>query len=84
MITIKDYIKKENKYRNFSFPDDVRRIVELLDSKGIIITPSEAEELWSIYSDDWCAGWLILPSNDNELFRIIIEQAKDRWGNEEE
>ena len=83
MIRIQDYIKEENEYSNFPYPDDVRRIVEVLDSKGIIITPSEADKLWDIHSDEWCASWLILPSNDDELFKIIIEQAKSVWGNKE-
>ena len=83
-MRIQDYIKEENDYENFSYPDDVRRIVELFKSKGIIITPSEAEELWDDYSDSMCAGWLILPSNDNELFEIVVEQAKNKWGNIED
>lgn len=79
-----DYIKQENEYEDFSYPEDVKRIVEVLKARSVEITPKEAEELWNAYSDDMCAQWLGLPDNDKELFDIIISQAKEKYNEDDE
>lgn len=75
-----DYLKEENSYENIYWADDVRRIVEVMKKRDIEVTPSEAEELWDMYSDDLCAQWLGLPDNDEEIFNILIEYAKQKYG----
>lgn len=83
-MTIKEYVRQIDVYQFFEFPKDIKRIVEVCDQHDIQITPDEAEELWSRYSDtEWCASWLGLPSDDEDLFEIIIEYAKKIWGDEE-
>ena len=79
MISLRDYIKKENDYDKFRFPEDVKRIVEVFKIKGIKITLDEAHELWCEYSDRFCASWLILPKSDEELFKVVIEEARERY-----
>ena len=71
MIGIKEFVNLDTNHMI-----DILRIVQVCADRNISITPSEAQELWKIHSDNNCAGWLILPENDNELFEIIIEQAK--------
>lgn len=79
LIDIEDYVKINNNYKKFTYPDDVERIVKIMKSKGLKITPELANELWEEYSESYCAGWLILPSNE-KVFDIIVEQAKKHFG----
>ncbi|UDM70675.1 hypothetical protein [Vagococcus fluvialis] len=54
------------------YPEDIERIIDLSESKlGLKISVSEADSIWATYSDDYAAGWLILPSKDTELLEII-------------
>lgn len=77
MLRIKDYISSDVA-NNYSFPDIIR-IINVCAKHNIEITIKEAEELWSNYSDEYCAQWLILPDSDETLFEIIINQAKKIW-----
>lgn len=79
-----EYLQTEKDYRRFSYPADVRRIVNAMKKYNIEITPNEAEELWDRYSDDFDAQWLGLPDNDNEIFETIIHYAKRKYEIEEE
>lgn len=85
-----EYLKNENDYKNaykrYSYPKDVRRIVNVMKDRGIEITPDEADEIWDIYSDDLDAQWLGFPDDDNEIFEIIICYAKIKYkiGQEDE
>lgn len=60
----------------FRFQDDVERIYNLLTSKGVDTDLLTSEYLWIVYSEYYCASWLGLPKNDEELFNILIETAK--------
>lgn len=82
-MTIKEYVRQVDVYQFFEYPKDIKRIVEICEKHDIQITPDEAEELWNWYSDDYCAQWLCLPSDDEDLFEIIIKYAKKIWGDEE-
>lgn len=84
MIKLKDYVKDEYEYKNMRYPEDVKRIVEVMKNKDIEITPEEAEWLWNVYSDDYCAQWLCLSDDDEDIFNIIIEYAKKLYGDKEE
>lgn len=75
MLKIKEYISMSNDYEFL----DVIRIINVCAKHNIEITFVEAEELWSTYSDNYCAQWLVLPDSDEYLFEIIIEQAKKIW-----
>lgn len=80
-MTIQDYIKYQAKEKEeltgYSFPEDIIRIKKVMRDRGIDLTTAEADEIWSVHSDNYCAIWLGLPSDDNELFDIIIETAKE-------
>lgn len=79
-MTIKEYVKiqenESNELNGYSFPEDIIRIKKVMRDKGIELTTAEADELWSIYSDESCAQWLGLPSDDEKLAEIIIDTAK--------
>ena len=77
MLKIKDFVNSDVS-SDYTFPD-VIRIIKVCAKHNIEITPTEAEELWITYSDDFCAQWLCLPDSDEHLFEIIIEQAKKIW-----
>lgn len=79
-----EYLQTEKDYNRFSYPADVRRIVSVMKKYNIEITPNEAYELWDMYSDDLCAGWIGLPDNDNKIFNIIIKYAKVKYKMEED
>ena len=75
-----EYLKKEDEYKNIYWAEDVRRIVKIMKKRDIEVTPSEAEEIWDLYSDDLCAQWIGLSDDDDEIFNIIIEYAKQKYG----
>ena len=79
-MTIREYVKmlenESDELNGYSFPEDIMRIRKVMKDRGIEITIAEADSLWSSHSDEWCAGWLVLPDDDNELARLIIDTAK--------
>ena len=75
MLKIKEFVNLPVDYTYA----DIMRIINVCAKHNVEITPDEAEELWNIYSDDYCAQWLGLPDSDEHLFEIIIEKAKDMW-----
>ena len=86
-MKLEDYVKRAKEeeaiYEYMSYPEDVKRIVEVLKEKDIEVNPNEAEDIWDLYSDDYCAQWLGLPSDDEKVFEIVIEYAKKKYGIEE-
>ncbi len=51
--------------------EDCRRIVNVLEKNGYIVTMEEAHELWQKHSTDYCAGWLMMDDKDEDLFKIL-------------
>lgn len=86
-MKIKEYIKtlieETHELDKYNFPEDILRIKKVMENKGIELTIQEANELWSTYSDKFCACWLCLPSNDEELAKIIIDTAKEIYSGAE-
>ena len=62
---------------NGSYPEDVKRIGKILFEKGYWGTPDECQTLWEMYSDDLCAGWLILPEDDELVYKSIRPYIDD-------
>lgn len=57
------------------YPEDCKRIRQVLRDRGFNLTFKECEELWEYYSDSYAAGWLILDSHsDND-----IHYAAQQW-----
>lgn len=53
------------------FAGDVDRIVSACAARGFDISPTDARAAWQHHSDTACAGWLLLPDDDDELFSIV-------------
>jgi hypothetical protein len=47
---------------------DCKRIQQILLDHGYEASLKECQKLWQKRSDDWCAGWLILPDSDDEIW----------------
>lgn len=86
-MKLKDYIEQKiglsKEYENITYPEDVQRIINIMKARNIEVTPSEVDDIWRMYSEDYCAQWLYLPDEDNEIFEIIIKYATRMYGIEE-
>lgn len=55
-------------------PEDVERMQGILIRAGWVASPKEIEHLWDAYSDEYCAGWLMIEDYpDSSLLDILIE-----------
>jgi hypothetical protein len=62
-----DLADYNNEYRS-----DCEIIQRVLITNGYLNTGlNDALRLWSEYSDSYCAGWLVLPDNDEDIFNSI-------------
>jgi hypothetical protein len=59
----------------FRWSEDVGRIIGICYARGCIISQADAQAAWEQYSDDLCAGWLIL-GEDDEVFRTVLEYCE--------
>jgi hypothetical protein len=55
---------------------DIDRIVKVLADRGIECSRHDAEYLWSEFSESLAAGWMILPTSDDDVFASIAESVK--------
>ena len=53
------------------YPEACKRIQRVAKEHGEKITLTEAQLIWEDYSDFYCAGWLMLPESDSELWFTI-------------
>jgi hypothetical protein len=53
------------------FESDIHRIIAVLGTHGYDCTYEQAEELWDRYSASMCAGWMMLPTNDDDLVSCV-------------
>jgi hypothetical protein len=51
---------------------DCRRIVNVLEERGYILTMKEAWDIWSAYSMDMDAGWIGLDAGNESLFNTVL------------
>lgn len=56
------------------YPEDVARIVEVLERAGYEISPQDAAKAWEAYSETSCASWLMLP-DDDEILEIQVKSC---------
>jgi hypothetical protein len=61
-----------------SYLEDCKRIQDILrETLGVLLSPPEADALWTEISEVFAASWLILPKEDKELFEIIENYIRD-------
>lgn len=68
MAIVKINDDREFKHR---WNEDVVRIQEVLLKNGYSSLLEDCGKLWDDYSDAHCAGWLSLPEEDEELWKIL-------------
>lgn len=55
----------------FHYSGDIDRIVNVFADRGYEISYSDAGHAWERHSENYAAGWLILPENDDDLYAEI-------------
>jgi len=58
------------------YPSDCKRIQNILEKNGYRASLEDCEKLWDKHSDSMCAGWIILPDDDEDVYsniRMYIE-----------
>lgn len=54
-------VYERNEQYNFYHPEDMKRIIDYLNEHGkILVKHSTIEHLYYEFSDEYCAGWLIV------------------------
>jgi hypothetical protein len=66
----------------YNIPDgydrDIERIIDVMWNFRFNLSPRQAYDMWSEYSDTYCAGWLILDSySDQEIYMALTESEDD-------
>jgi len=64
-------IKKQYVRHRDAFAGDCNRIQQALMEHGYYATIDQCEELWEMYSEEYAAGWLILPEGNIHIFEYI-------------
>lgn len=57
------------------FASDIARIHDVLARDGIRLSGREIAQLWRAYSASLCAQWMMLPSDDETLYRVLLSQC---------
>lgn len=65
-------VPKVNRYDE-TYPEDVDRIVHTCRRSGYGICREDAVTIWQNRSSAWCAGWLILPEDDDDLIEAVLD-----------
>ncbi len=55
------------------FADNVVRMRRCLHTAGKQVDDDDIVVAWAAYSDGLCAGWRILPENEDELLAILLK-----------
>lgn len=60
------------------YKEDCLRIQKALKSFDCEVGLDDAYDLWcNMSEDDYCAGWLILPNNDREIFMALLPYLEE-------
>ncbi len=51
--------------------EDRARIIRLLRTQDLECSDLDAYYMWADHSDDYCAGWLIMPESDEHVLEGI-------------
>lgn len=61
------------------YPEDIKRLEQILFKNGFICSEKDCDELWSRHSDSMCAGWMSMGIyNDEELFNCVLEYIENK------
>lgn len=56
---------------NHRHSEDITRIMKVSIDVNILLTPEDADMVWTEHSDSYAAGWLGLPDDDDVLATLI-------------
>lgn len=62
----------------FLFWDDCERIVKIFLTYDYSISLTEAKSLWELVSEEYSAGWLLLPTDDVKAFEMMRPYFEDQ------
>lgn len=63
-------VKRDDRSREDSY--ECRRIIRVLKERGYDCTPEQAEQLWSMYSESFAAGWMSMRDmEDGDVFVAV-------------
>jgi len=60
---------------SIEFTEDVARLVAVAAAAGYTLTSAHAASIWKRYSDALCASWLVLPPDDADVLRDLLEHG---------
>jgi len=66
-------VKEEDSDNN----SDILRIQRVLIDKGYYAENSQCRRIWQLHSEEYAAGWLILPNTDEEIYESIRPHFED-------
>jgi len=67
-------LKTWGEYQEDYYSDDITRMRQICHRKGFETTREELAEAWANHSDRFCAGWLVLPGDDEEVFLELLDE----------
>ncbi len=56
---------------------DIRRMRRVLHERGYTAPDETLYSAWAQVSDDLCAGWLLLPDLDDQLFQELMRYLEE-------
>jgi hypothetical protein len=65
---LKEYGLDEDNEVDIYYLEDCKRIKEIFKERGEYITLQQAEKMWQHFSNLMCAGWMMLPEDDDEVY----------------
>ena len=57
-------------YSNYR-EDSILRMMKICIERNILATEEQVVDAWEGYSDSMCAGWMLLPDNDDDVFVLL-------------
>ena len=60
--------------RTIDWPEDAARIKAILEARGYTASDEDIARAWKSHSESLCATWLILPADDDDLFRLVLAE----------
>ena len=69
-------VYSKNKPSNFTYPDEMEKILNYLNKNGkILVNDSTIEDLYYRWSDEyWCAGWIRVTDERLEEFANWLDE----------
>jgi hypothetical protein len=57
---------------HYEYTKDIDRIVKIFAERDYEISQEDAVRSWECFSESYCAGWMSLGEDDNEIFQDCL------------